>query len=95
MISQVESLSEAQEVGDSLGRIVGGIADTTQGMQDIQLSTSKQTATASEVTKSVNGISAIVEKILQVLKKWRQVPRSSQLKLNFAWFSWSFHIAVR
>ena len=56
-----EGRQMSQEVGDSLQLIVSGIADTNQGMQDIRMSTGKQTATAAEVTKSVSGISAIVE----------------------------------
>ena len=56
-----EGRQMSQDVGDSLHRIVSGIADTAQSMQDIQVSTNKQTATASEVTKNVSSISAIVE----------------------------------
>ena len=51
----------SQEVGRSLEGIVDGINRTGQGMASINASTEKQAATARELSKGAEGISAITE----------------------------------
>ena len=51
----------SQEVGKSLHAIIEGITRTKQGMAGIGSSTEKQTETAQEVSKGIEGISAITE----------------------------------
>ena len=59
--SVAEGTQLSQEVGKSLEGIVSGITDTTASMDEISGSTSWQADTARDVTKSVGGISAVVE----------------------------------
>ena len=59
--SVAEGTELSQEVGKSLEGIVAGISDTTASMDEISGSTSRQADTARDVTKSVGGISAVVE----------------------------------
>ena len=56
-----EGTNLSQDVGNSLQHIVDGISTTTNRMDEISSSTAKQATTARDVTKSVSGISAIVE----------------------------------
>jgi methyl-accepting chemotaxis protein len=56
-----EGASLSQEVGKSLQAILDGITRTSQGMAGISASTESQAQTAREVSKGVEGISAITE----------------------------------
>jgi len=56
-----EGATLSHEVGKSLHAILDGITRTTQGMANISSSTEEQAQTAREVSKGVEGISAITE----------------------------------
>lgn len=51
----------SQQVGQALSEIVSGVGRTADGMVRIQAATGEQASTASEVAKSIEGVSAVTE----------------------------------